>query len=61
MNEIVYKDYDEMTQEQKQKFRDHKGWMITSYLGVATPDSSLTYRLQSYLDETKSDRPSIWD
>ena len=61
MNEIVYKDYNEMTDEQKRLFRDHKGWMIASYLGVKTPDSSLKYRLESYLDETKSDRPSIWD
>ena len=61
MNEIVYKDYNEMTEQQKQLYRNHKGWMITSYLGVKTSDSSLTYRLKSYLDETKVDRPSIWD
>lgn len=55
------KDYKNMTHEEKKLFREHKGWIITNYMGVNTPLSSIKARLQSYLDETKADRPSIWD
>jgi hypothetical protein len=55
------KDYKDMTHEEKKMFREYKGWIVTNYMGVKTPLSSIKARLQSFLDETKNDRSSIWD
>ena len=61
LNKIVYKDYEDMSDEEKQIYSDNKGWIVTNYMGVKTPMSSIKARLLAYLDETKKERPSIWD
>lgn len=61
LEKIIYKDYEEMTDEEKKIYRDNKGWVIMRYMGVDTPISSIKARLLAYMDETKKDRPSIWD
>jgi cephalosporin hydroxylase len=61
LNKIIYKDYEDMSDEEKQIYRDNKGWVVTNYMGIKTSTSSLRARLLAYLDETKKDRPSIWD
>ena len=61
MKELEYKDYKDMTDEEKELYRKNKYKIITNYMGVDTPLSSIRARTLSYLDETKGDRPSIWD
>ena len=61
LKDIIYKDYATMSDAEKKLYRDSKGWVVTKYMGVETPISSLKARLLAYLDETKEDTPSIWD
>ncbi len=61
LDKINYKDFDEMNAEEKQIYLRNKNYMVTNYLGVDTPVSSMKSRLQAYLDETRKYRPSIWD
>lgn len=59
LNDILYKDFDEMSIKEKEIYTQHKGWVVTNYMGVKTPLSSIRIRLNAYLNETK--RSSIWD
>jgi hypothetical protein len=61
LDKINYKDLHEMNAEEKHIYLKNKNYMVTNYLGVETPLSSMRARLQSYLDETRKYRPSIWD
>jgi hypothetical protein len=61
LDKINYKDFDEMNSEEKQIYLKNKNYIVTNYLGVKTPLSSMKARLQAYLDETRKHRPSFWD
>jgi hypothetical protein len=50
-----------MNDEEKQIYLKNKNYMVTNYLGVETPVSSVRARLEAYLNETRKYRPSIWD
>ena len=53
-----YKDFKEMTLQQREEYLKLKGEIITNYMGVPTSDSSLRLRTQAYLEETKR---SFWN
>ena len=61
LDKINYKDLDEMSAEEKHIYLKNKNYMVTNYLGVETPTSSMRARLEAYLNETRKYRPSFWD
>ena len=61
LDKINYKDFKDMNAEEKHIYLKNKNYMVTNYLGVGTPFSSMKARLQAYLDETRKYRPSVWD
>jgi|LakMenE18May11ns_1017448.scaffolds.fasta_scaffold9763517_2 hypothetical protein len=53
-----FKDYKDMTPEQKEEYERCKGEIITNYMGVPSSPSSIKLRTQAYLEETKK---GFWD
>jgi hypothetical protein len=53
-----FRDYKEMTPQEKEEYKKHKAEIITNYLGVSTSPSSMRLRTQAYLEETKT---GFWD
>jgi len=57
---LLSKEFDDMTPEEQEEYKQHKGWVITNYLGVQPiSESSLRLRTQAWLEETRT--TSIWD
>jgi hypothetical protein len=56
---LLSKEYRDMTPEEQQEYKAHKGFVVMNYLGVATNSSdSLRLRTKAWLEET---RTGFWD
>ena len=56
---LLSKEYRDMTPEEQQEYKAHKGFVIFRYLGVKTSSQdSLRLRTRSWLEETKT---GFWD
>ena len=57
---LLSKEFDDMTPEEQEEYKKHKGWVIMNYLGVQpVSENSLRLRTQVWLEETRT--TSIWD
>ena len=57
---LLSKEFDDMTPEEQEEYKQHKGWVIMNYLGVQpVSENSLRLRTQVWLEETRT--TSIWD
>lgn len=59
LEELLRKEFRDMTDEERKEYKQYKAWVITNYMGVKSVSvDSLRLRTKAWMEET---RTGFWD